>query len=193
MKQIRILALAGSTRTGSFNKKLLHEAVRIGEASGLTFTIVDLRDYAMPLYDGDLEKEKGLPEKAAALKSLIKEHDALLIASPEYNHSVTGVLKNTIDWLSRPSGKDDPDDVLAGKVAAIIGASPGRFGASASANHLRAILRPLDVFVIPSQCSVAGAGNAFNDDGTLKDERAQKALKGVLEQLETTARALRKG
>jgi chromate reductase, NAD(P)H dehydrogenase (quinone) len=125
------------------------------------------------------------------LKKLIRDHDALLIASPEYNNSVTGVLKNTIDWLSRPSGKDDPDDVFTGKVAAIIGASPGRFGASSSANHLRTILRSLDVFVIPAQCSISAAHQAFDDDGTLKDERAQKALQGVVDQLAKTAQALR--
>lgn len=186
----RILAFAGSTREESLNKKLMREAVRLGEAAGRSFTAIDLRDYAMPLYDGDLEKEKGLPEKAMALKKLIQDHDALLIASPEYNNSVTGVLKNTIDWLSRPNSEGDPGDVLTGKVVAIIGASPGRFGAYTSAQHLRTILRSIDVLVIPAQCSVAGASKAFDEDGQLTDERAQKALKGVVNQLEQTARAL---
>src|SRR5262249_29719722 len=98
----RILAFAGSTRRDSFNKKLAGIAADGARAAGAEVTFIDLRDYPLPLYDGDLEAEKGLPEQAQRLKKLFLDHDGLLISSPEYNSSISGVLKNTIDWVSRP-------------------------------------------------------------------------------------------
>src|SRR5205085_3265644 len=97
----RILAFAGSTRAGSFNKKLLAVAVAAARDQGATVTQVDLRDLPMPLYDGDLEASEGLPENARTFRSLLIEHEGILISSPEYNSSISGVMKNAIDWASR--------------------------------------------------------------------------------------------
>jgi chromate reductase, NAD(P)H dehydrogenase (quinone) len=125
----RILAFAGSTRGGSFNKKLIKIAAAGASAAGAEVTLIDLRDYSMPLYDGDLEASEGLPDNAHLLRRLFFTHDGLLVACPEYNSSISGVLKNTIDWVSRPR-PDEPDlACFTGKVAAIMSASPAILGA----------------------------------------------------------------
>ena len=116
----KILAFAGSTRSNSFNKRLVRAAAVMAEEAGATVTIVDLRDYPLPLYDGDLEQAEGLPEHAATLYELFKSHDALLISSPEYNSSVSAVLKNTIDWVSRPRDGEQPLEAFSGKVAGLL-------------------------------------------------------------------------
>src|SRR5262245_53093709 len=108
MAAARILAFAGSTRTASFNKRLLHFAVAEARAAGAEVTHVDLRDFAMPLYDGDLEAASGLPAAAKAFKRLLIDHPGFLIASPEYNSSIPGVLKNAIDWASRKEAAAEP-------------------------------------------------------------------------------------
>src|SRR5689334_2337245 len=107
MNKPKILAFAGSTRSGSFNKKLVNVAAEAARAAGATVTVIDLRDLALPLFDQDLEDAKGLPEGAKRFKTLLREHDGMLISSPEYNSSVTGVLKNAIDWASRAKSKDE--------------------------------------------------------------------------------------
>ncbi len=188
---MRILAFAGSTREGSFNKKLIRGAAQLAEESGHTVTVADLRDYALPLYDGDLEEMEGVPANALKIKQLIHEHDAVLISSPEYNASVSGVLKNTIDWTSRPGGDDDPGKVWFEKPVGLLSASPGGLGGIRALNHLRAILQNLTAFIIPSQFALAKAHEAFADDGTLKDDAARKAVEGVLNQLARTAHGLR--
>ena len=124
----KILAFAGSTRTGSYNKKLLHLAVEASRNAGAEVTVIDLKNYPMPLFDGDLEKESGIPENGLKLKQLMMEHDGFLIASPEYNSSFSGVLKNSIDWVSRP--EKGVRDLIAfdGKVVCLMSASPGGLG-----------------------------------------------------------------
>src|SRR5690349_24995270 len=107
MIQPKILAFAGATRTGSWNKKLIRVATALAREAGSEVTLVDLRDYPMPFYDGDLEAAEGLPEKARELKALMFAHDAFLLSCPEYNSSITALLKNTIDWISRPR-PDEP-------------------------------------------------------------------------------------
>src|ERR1700760_1974754 len=99
---IRILAFSGSTRRGSFNQKLLNIAAHGAAEAGANITHISLNDYPLPIYDADLESQSGLPANAEALQKLVAEHDALLIASPEYNGGYTALLKNTLDWLSRP-------------------------------------------------------------------------------------------
>ncbi len=103
MPKPKILAFAGSTRTDSFNKKLIRIAVTGATETGADVTVVDLRDFPMPLYDGDLEQREGLPPNARKLKDLMLTHQGFLISSPEYNSSVSAVFKNTIDWTSRQS------------------------------------------------------------------------------------------
>jgi NAD(P)H-dependent FMN reductase len=126
----KILAFAGSTRIESFNKKLVKIAVEAARAAGAQVTYVDLRDIPMPLYDGDLETSQGLPENAKKFKAMVAGHDGLLISAPEYNSSITGVLKNTIDWASRP-----PDNPFSGKAASLMSASPGALGGASRSGH----------------------------------------------------------
>jgi len=169
----KIVAFAGSTRTASYNKQLVRFAAEAARAAGAEVTLLDLRDYSMPLYDGDLEEQQGLPENAKKLKAILREHDAFLIASPDYNSSITPVLKNTLDWVSRSASDDEPALVaFRGKTAALLSASPGALGGLRGLVHLRAILGNIGVIVLPDQVAVPKAYEVFDATGGLKDERA---------------------
>jgi NAD(P)H-dependent FMN reductase len=177
MSQPNIVAFAGSLRTGSFNKKLLAIAVEAARAAGAEVTVVDLRELALPLFDQDLEDASGLPEGAKKLKALLRASDGFLIASPEYNSSITGVLKNAIDWASRAETDDEPPLVAyKGKVAALCSASPGALGGLRGLVTLRSILGNIGVLVLPDQVSISTAHEAFDDSGKLKDERKAKQV-----------------
>ncbi|MBK5255760.1 MAG: NAD(P)H-dependent oxidoreductase [Vicinamibacteria bacterium] len=185
----RILVFAGSAREGSLNKKLARIAATCAREAGAEATLVDLRDYPIPLYDGDLEEREGMPPFAVKLRELFLSHQGLLIASPENNGSVTSLLKNTIDWLSRDYQGRSGLEPYSGKVAAMIGASPGGFGAISSLANLRPILTKLTVLVIPEQVTLSKAHQAFKDDGTFVDERNLKAVTTVARRLvEMTAK-----
>lgn len=118
MTKPKILAFAGSTRIDSFNKKLVKIAASGAREAGADVTIIDLRDFQMPTYDEDLERQEGLPTSARKLKDLMLAHQGLLVSSPEYNSSISGVLKNTIDWTSRQSDGEIPLACFKDKVAA---------------------------------------------------------------------------
>jgi chromate reductase, NAD(P)H dehydrogenase (quinone) len=166
---MNLLAFAGSLRRDSHNKKLAREAVRLLRAHGeAAAEFVDLRDYPMPLYDGDRERE-GIPDSVAALGTRIAEADALVIATPEYNGSISSVLKNTIDWLSRV--KPVP---LAGKHALLLAASPGGWGGIRGLWHSRVPFEALGVHVFPQMMSLPGAGSAFDEEGRLAEASAQQ-------------------
>ena len=175
----KILAFAGSTRTDSFNKKLIKIAADGANDAGSDVTVIDLRDFAMPLYDGDLEQREGLPQNARRLKDLMMSHQGFLISSPEYNSSISGVLKNTIDWTSRQSQGEESLACFKGKVAAIMSASPGGLGGLRGLVHVRAILENMSVLVIPEQIAVSKAHEAFNTDGTLKDKKQEDQVKKI--------------
>lgn len=176
-KPIKILAFAGSTRRESFNKKLVKIAVEGARAAGAEVMLIDLRDFPMPLYDGDLEAESGLPEYARKLKQLMIAHHGFLIAAPEYNSSITGVLKNTIDWTSRPESDDEPDLVcFRDKTVALMSASPGGLGGMRGLVHVRAILGNIGAVVLPDQVAVSAAHEAFDENGALKNARKQKSV-----------------
>lgn len=177
--QPRILAFAGSTRKDSFNKRLIRVGVEGARSTGADVTLIDLADYPLPLYDGDLESEHGLPDHARTLKDLFLEHDGLLISAPEYNSSITGVLKNTIDWVSRPVEGEAPLECFDGKVAGLMAASPGGLGGLRGLVHLRAILGNIKVIVLPEQQAVARAGEAFNDNGDLIDDKQRDAVQAI--------------
>lgn len=180
----KILAFAGSTRTGSYNKKLIRVAAEAARAAGAEVTLIDLRDFPMPLFDGDLEDAEGLPENAKKLKALFRAHDALMISAPEYNSSITGVLKNTIDWVSRQETDDEPPLVAyRGKAAALLSASPGALGGLRGLVTVRSILGNIGVIVLPDQASVPKAHEAFDDEGALKEERVAKQVAGVAQSL----------
>ena len=175
----KILAFAGSTRTDSWNKKLIKIAAAGARAAGAEVTLVDLRDFPMPLYDGDLEEKEGLPPKAREFKRLMLEHGGILISSPEDNSSVSGVLKNAIDWASRSEPGEAPLAAYAGKVAGLVAASPGALGGLRGLVHLRAILGNIKVLVIPEQVAVSKAPEAFTPEGGLKDAKQQAAVEKV--------------
>lgn len=184
----KILALAGSVRRDSWNRKLIHAAVAAARAAGGEVTLVDLADYPLPLYDGDLEARDGLPDNALRLKALFKDHDALLIASPEYNSSIPPLLKNTIDWVSREWQGESGLVPYQNKVAAIMGASPGSFGGMRMMPHLRQVLNALGVLVLPGQFSLPHADQAFDADSHALKSPAR--LHGLVVELLETTRAL---
>jgi NAD(P)H-dependent FMN reductase len=191
MSTPKILAFAGSARTDSFNKRLVKIAAEGAKAAGAEVTYVDLRDIPMPLYDQDLEAKEGIPPNARAFKALMKSHDALLIASPEHNSSVSALMKNVIDWASRAEGDEKPLACYAGKVAAIMSASPGALGGLRGLVHLRAILGNINVLVLPGQVAVSQAHEAFTPDGSLKDEKKQQAVHNLGKTLADTTSRLR--
>ena len=171
----RILAFSGSARKESLNRKFLAIAVAAAREAGGEVTLLDLNDYVLPLYHGDLEDASGLPENAKKLIALIAQHDALLIASPEYNSMITPLLKNTIDWCTRAD-----DDPFPGKVAAVISASPGGFGAVRSLVMAQQLLLKLGCHVVPGQCALPSAGKAFDATGKLTDARAEKSVRALM-------------
>ena len=174
--QPRILAFAGSTRAESYNKRLVKIASAGARAAGASVTEVDLRELPMPLFDQDLETREGLPASARRFKDLLLAHDGLLIASPEYNSSISGVLKNAIDWASRPVPGETPLACFIGKVAVIMSASPGALGGLRGLAHVRAMFGNIHVLVLPDQLAVSKAHEAFQPDGTLKEAKQQAAV-----------------
>lgn len=179
MSQPKILAFAGSARRDSFNKKLIQIAAKGAEDAGAEVTLLDLADFPMPLYDGDLEAEHGIPENVKALKELFLAHQGLLISCPEYNSSITPLLKNTIDWVSRPVEGEGPLAAYQGKVCSIMAASPGALGGLRGLVHVRAILQNIGVIVLPKQMAISQANNAFAEDGSLKDSKQQETITGL--------------
>jgi NAD(P)H-dependent FMN reductase len=175
----RILAFAGSAREGSFNKMLVRIAAAGAERAGAVVTFIDLYDLPMPLYDADLESAKGIPANAMKFKSLLKENDGLLIASPENNSTISALLKNVIDWASRAAPGDPPLAGFDGKVAAVIAASTGALGGIRGLAQLRALLENIRVMVIPDQKAIPKARDAFATDGSLKDKAAQEAVEMI--------------
>ena len=167
MSEVKVMAFAGSARKESFNRRLIGFAAAAVEKHGGSVTVVDLAEYPLPIFDEDLESSDGAPENATKLFELFAAHDALLIASPEYNSSVTALLKNTIDWVSRPRENQPMLAAFSGKVAGLMAASPGALGGMRGLVHLRAILSNIGMLVIPDQVAVGKAHQAFDDDGNL--------------------------
>jgi len=186
----RILAFAGSARKDSLNKKLVNVAADSARAIGAEVTLIDMRDYPIPLYDGDLEAEQGVPENARAIRKLMAEHQGLMIASPEYNGFVTPLLKNTLDWISRQDGDVDGRTVYRNKIGLVLAASPGAFGGMRSLVLIRQLLSNLGVTVLPDQLSIPRADQAFDDTGKLVDAALQKRLDQMTGRLVKTLTAL---
>ncbi len=175
----RIVAFAGSTRTGSYNKKLVKIAARGAEAAGAQVDFVDLRDLNLPIFDEDLESENGPPDGATHFKALLKACDGFLISSPEYNSSLSAALKNAIDWASRPAEGEKPLEAFAGKVAVIMSASPGGLGGLRGLVHLRAILGNIQVIVLPNQHAVSNAHENIGDDGQIGNSDLRAKIEGL--------------
>lgn len=173
----KILAFAGSTRLDSYNKKLVKIAMAGAKTVGADVTFLDLRDIPLPLYDGDLEAHEGLPANAIKLKNIFLAHQGLLISSPEYNSSISAVLKNAIDWVSRSATSSEPPlACFRNKIAALMSASPGALGGLRGLVTLRSILGNIKVLILPDQVAMSKAHEAFNPDGSLKDGKQQAAV-----------------
>jgi NAD(P)H-dependent FMN reductase len=179
----KILAFAGSSRQGSFNKMLVKIAAQGAEKAGAEVTVIDLRDFPMPIYDGDLEEREGMPTEAKRLKELMIAHDGFLISSPEYNSSISGLLKNAIDWVSRQEGDEPPLVAFKGKTASLMSASPGHWGGLRGLVTVRSILGNIGVLVLPDQIAVAKAHEAFDANGSLKDAKQQGGIEHLGKEL----------
>jgi NAD(P)H-dependent FMN reductase len=169
----KILAFAGSAREGSFNKKLVKIAAEGAKSASAEVTYLDWRDLPLPLFDQDLEAREGLPENVLKFKALMKAHQGLLVACPEYNSSITPLLKNAIDWASRPEPEEPDLGCFRDKVAVLMSASPGGLGGLRGLVHVRAILGNIGVLVLPEQKAIPNAHQAFDENGNLKDEKQQ--------------------
>lgn len=186
----KILCLAGSLRRDSFNKKLVKVAMAAAQEAGAETTYIDLKDYPMPIYDGDIEAESGIPENAQKLKKIMKEHQGLLIASPEYNSSVSGALKNFIDWTSRPEKGEKSIEAFTGKVAGIMACAPGALGGLRGLVTLRSILGNIAVVVVPEQHAIGKVAEAFTQDGKLKEEKDQQAVAKIAKRVTQLTKAI---
>lgn len=179
-KKPTILAFAGSLREHSYNKRVLKIAVEGARAAGAEVFEIDLLDYPMPIYNADDEERGGFDANALELQKILSAHDGILIASPEYNGSLPGGLKNVIDWVSRQSGDYKTNEVFKGKIAAMMTASPGAFGGIRSLNHLRGVLTALGVNVLASEIAVGKAHEMFDGDAAeMKDEKMKKLLENL--------------
>lgn len=190
--QPKILAFSGSLRKDSVNKKVLHVAIEGAREAGAVVTFLDLKEYPLPLYDQDLEEAEGIPDNVKKLKAIFRQHDAFLIASPEYNSSFSAALKNLVDWVSRSESKDEPAlECFKGKVAAIMSASPGALGGLRGLVHLRSLLENIFVTVTPQQKTLSGAFGAFDESGKLKDAATHEAFHNLGANLAEVSRRLK--
>lgn len=175
----KILAFAGSLRRDSYNKKMVAVAARGARDAGADVTVLDLASIPLPVFDEDLEARDGLHPNARKLKDLMIASHGLLIASPEYNSSMSAALKNAIDWASRPVQGEAPLAAFANKVVGVMSASPGGLGGLRGLVHLRAVLGNIQSIVLPDQFALTMAHEAFNDDGSMKDPRKQQIVEGI--------------
>jgi chromate reductase len=189
---MKLLILPGSIRKDSFNLKLAALAAEEARKAGAEVDLVspdDLRP--IPLYNGDLEENEGLPEAVKSLKKRFVAAEGLVLACPEYNSSITPLLKNTLDWVSRTENDDEPDLVAyKGKVAGLLSASPGALGGMRGLVTVRSMLGNIGVLVVPPQLSVGGAYEAFDDQGGLKSEKHRKSLAAVIGEVIRVAAAV---
>jgi NAD(P)H-dependent FMN reductase len=192
MPMPKILVFAGSIRSGSFNARLAALAAKELALIGAEVTRISLEDYPLPIYDGDDEAKSGAPAHARSLKAMMAAHQGVFIASPEYNASITPLLKNTIDWISRVRERGEPPlAVFKNRAFAIGGASDSAYGAMRSLMALRQVLElGCGALVIPEQITVFRASEAFDEMDNLKEERAAASLKRVVQRLADTAREM---
>src|SRR5512139_2857709 len=176
---MKVLVFAGSTRSGSYNRKLAREVAALTRERGAEVTHLELGDYDLPMYNADLEAQ-GTPADVMKLKQVFHEHPAWLICTPEYNASYPALVKNTLDWLSSPV-KGDPvwnDDFRfsRGKVVGVLSASPGALGGLRSQSHLIPLLLNLHCWVAPTTFALGRAGSAFDAQGRLSDETTRQRV-----------------
>ncbi len=174
-----LLAFSGSARKDSLNRKLLARAVPHAQKLGVTVETIELRDLEIPIYDGDLEASSGRPGGAERLRERILAADGVLIVSPEYNGSIPPLLKNAIDWVSRPPGPL----AFKGKVAGIMGVSGGAYGTVSMQHHLRSVLQKLGMHLSLGSVAVTFGEKAFNPDGTFTDPKVEGFVEHFIKDL----------
>ncbi len=179
--EINVLAFAGSVRENSMNKKLLWEAANLAAQMQTNVKVIDLKDYPIPLYDGDLEAREGRPANAKQLRQLMIQSDIILIASPEYNASIPAVLKNAIDWTSRGENGGGSREAFKNKSFIIMSTSPGGSGGARGLIHLRTILTDIGGIVAPQQIVVPSCYNAFDEHGQLVNPKIRKEIQQILQ------------
>ncbi|SNT34531.1 NAD(P)H-dependent FMN reductase [Noviherbaspirillum humi] len=182
----RILAFSGSARGNSLNQKLVAAAAQGARLAGAEVTLVNLRDFPLPIYDGDLEADSGVPARALELRRLMLEHQGLLLASPEYNGSFAPLLKNAIDWTSRSVNGEDGLAPYRNKVVVLMSASPGGFGGLRGLVHVHAVLGNMGAIVLPDQLAVGKAHEAFAPDGSMPNQAQREAVEMLGHTLATT-------
>jgi chromate reductase, NAD(P)H dehydrogenase (quinone) len=175
----KILAFAGSVRRESFNRRLLPAAVEGARGAGADVTHIELADYPLPLFDQDMEERDGLPANARKLKELFKAHDGLLLACPEYNGSITPLLKNTLDWVSRKDGTEPGSVPYKRKAAGLIAASDGRWGGIRGLSQVRHTLTILGCIVLPEQYCLSAASQAYDEAGRIKDDKVRQGAGAI--------------
>lgn len=180
--EISILAFAGSTRESSYNRILIELAANIAREQGAKVTLIDLKEFPMPFYDAALEQCQGMPATAKALRALMISSDAIMISSPEYNASISAILKNTLDWTSRNEQRQASRDAFKGKKFAIMGAAAGAWGGARALAHLRDIIQDIGGEVVSRQVTVPRAYELF-DNSAADMAPLKKALKEEIEQL----------
>lgn len=186
----RILVLAGSLRAASLNKLLAREAAALARAAGAEVTLIDLKDFPLPIYDGDVEAADGLPPNARRLKDLFIAHHGIIVACPEYNAGMTAVLKNVIDWVSRQHGDESGTVPYEGKVVGLCSAAGGQFAGIRSMEAARNVLMNLGCLVVPKRLGISRANQAFDEAGRLKDPQLLAGLDAVVKQVVQVAGAL---
>lgn len=190
MKQPKILAFGGSLRAASFNQTIAALAAEGARDAGAEVTLISLRDYPLPLFDEDLESASGMPAHARKLKELFLEHDGLIIASPEYNSTLSAALKNMIDWVSRATEPGEaPLSALAGKTAAILAASPGGYGGARGLAALRIFLENIRIHVLEAQVTIPSAHEVILQDGSLADDTIASSVRALGASLVSAMRA----
>ncbi|MCU0955426.1 MAG: NAD(P)H-dependent oxidoreductase [Hyphomicrobium sp.] len=188
----RLLFFAGSARTGSHNMRLAKLGAVIAEANGIAATFADLGDYPLPLFDQDLQNSEGVPENARKFEALMKVHTGIFIACPEYNASITPLLKNTLDWVSRiRNDGEEPLAVFKTRVFALGSSSPGGMGGLRGLNTARTVLElGLGALVLPEQFAVPRAAEAYDEHGHLKNKDSQESFKALIQKLARAAHVL---
>jgi chromate reductase len=179
MADARILAFAGSVRRESFNRRLLPAAIEGARAAGAEVTHIELADFPLPLFDQDFEEREGLPANARKLKELFKAHGGLLLACPEYNGSITPLLKNTLDWVSRKDGAEAGSVPYKRKAVGLVSASDGRWGGIRGLTQVRHTLTILGCLVLPEQYCLSAASQAYDEAGRIKDDKVRQGAGAI--------------
>lgn len=188
---MKLLLISGSARKESLNAKLAAAAAKLASAQGVETDLVAAADLRLPLYDGDLEESEGLPAAVVALKARFLAADAVLFACPEYNSSITPLLKNLIDWVSRAgSDSEAPLAAYKGKVAGLVSASPGALGGMRGLVTVRSILGNIGVLVVPTQFALGKAHEGFDTEGNLSNDSAKKSLAAVVNEVIRVTKAV---